>query len=208
MTDSFAPWFAPTFDSKRRSQLERFESFTEVLAFAQSRLSRIEARKKPGCADGLTDCWQPVFILYVDASSFDAFYNGPYGYRAQYAIDPDVGLAANGQVIRTLTDALLAQAALTEDLVALPVRRSLEAASAKIWPLEDDLRFDRFRRDLAVPRWVEAAERGSELAQMGLVAPEATVLEVKGALLDSFANEVVPASKVRRRHQIHEMGFT
>jgi hypothetical protein len=149
-----------------------------------------------------------VFTLCIDGESFDAFFNAQCGYRAQYARDPDLGLAANGRLIRAIMATLFEQAALDPALAPLPVQRSLEAASAKIWPMEDDLTFSAFRRDLSVPKWVSAADRGSEDAKMGLVAPEASIVEVKGALLDKFANEVVPASKVRRRQQIHEHGFT
>jgi hypothetical protein len=70
------------------------------------------------------------------------------------------------------------------------------------------LPFTHFTRDLAVPRWVSAADGGSEKARMGLVAPQASTLEVKGAFLDKFRNEVVETSKIRRRQQIHELGFS
>jgi hypothetical protein len=43
---------------------------------------------------------------------------------------------------------------------------------------------------------------------MGLVAPQASTLEVKGAFLDKFRNEIVQTSKVRRRQQLHELGFS
>jgi hypothetical protein len=208
MHDSFHPWFAPEFATARRWRLESFRSFGEVVAAVQASITRIEATKKPGNDDGLTDCWQPVFTLYIDRESFDAFYNAPCGYRAQYARDPDAGLAANGFLISKLAPVLLDEVKSNQDLAELPVRRSLEAASAKVWPLEDDLAFSRFERHLSVPRWVAAADGGSEKARMGLVAPEANLLEVKGGLLDAYKNERVPASKVRRRHHIHEFGFS
>ena len=208
MSDAFEPWFCPTFDSVRRSRLERIGSFDEVIARLQSAIRRVASRKKPGQDEGLTECWQPVFTLFIDGESFDSFFNAQCGYRAQYARDADLGLAANGRLMHELMDRLLEQAASDSELAALPVQRSLEAASAKIWPMDDDLAFTHFRRDLCVPQWVRAADRGNEDAQMGLVAPEAAILEIKGALLDTYGHEVVPASKIQRRQQIHEHGFS
>jgi hypothetical protein len=68
---------------------------------------------------------------------------------AQFARDPGLGLAANGQLIREVMGKLLEAAAKDAELGALPVGQSLEAASAKIWPMEDDLTFTSLRRDLA-----------------------------------------------------------
>lgn len=152
MSDAFEPWFSPSFDNVRRSRLERIDSFDDVIARVQSAIRRIASRKKLGENGGLTDCWQPVFTLFIDRESFDAFFNAPCGYRAQYAWDADLGLAANSRLIGQLTDRLLEQAAVDSELTGSPVQLSLEAASAKIWPLEDDLEFTRFRRDLCACR--------------------------------------------------------
>ncbi len=208
MSDTFEPWFSPTFDKVRLTRLEKIGSFTEVISMVHSAIQSVAARWAPGTDPGLTDCWRPEFTLFVDGNSFDAFFNAPCGYRAQYATDSDLGLAANGHLIREIIERLLSAAAADAQMSQLPVRLSLQGASAKIWPMEDDLSFSKLRRDLAVPQWIRAADRGSDKAQMGLVAPEATTLEVKGAFLDPFENEVVHTSKIRRRHQIHELGFT
>lgn len=208
MSDAFEPWFASAFDKARRTRLESFGSFADVIAKVVLAIRRVEARHKPGTDLGLTECWRPEFVLFVDENSFDGFFNSQCGYRAQYARDADLGLAANGRIIRELAGILLGAAALDAELSQLPVELSLEAASAKIWPQEDDLAFTHFTRDLAVPRWVRAADGGSEKARMGLVAPQASTLEVKGAFLDKFPNEVVQTSKIRRRQQLHELGFS
>ncbi len=62
--------------------------------------------------------------------------------------------------------------------------------------------------DLAVVRWAEAAENHVELAQWGICAPAVEKFEVKGALIDPFGNEVVPARKIGRHYDIHNYGFS
>jgi hypothetical protein len=62
--------------------------------------------------------------------------------------------------------------------------------------------------DLKIGRWVDNARKGVELAKLGLAAPDIAKFEVKGALIDPYGHEVVPAEKIRRHYQIHHYGFS
>ena len=62
--------------------------------------------------------------------------------------------------------------------------------------------------DLSVEPWQTEARRGVRLACWGLAAPVVTRFEVKGALMDSYFNEVVPSRKVGRHFDIHHYGYS
>jgi hypothetical protein len=192
----------------RRQALARFASFAELVKAAVADASNIKAVARPGNDRGLTQTFQPIF--YVDLpSTGDALHNGPHGYRAQYLLDPWIGLAANNRLIEALTPKLMNSV----DLDAQPALRkvnicsSLSASSAKIWVREgSELLED--SEDLAVASWLEEARCGVELAKWGLMAPLAERFEVKGALLTEEGHEIVPARKVRRHFQIHQYGYS
>ena len=44
---------------------------------------------------------QPIFTLELKGSG-DALFNGPFGYRAQYLLGPNIGLAANAALLAAL----------------------------------------------------------------------------------------------------------
>ena len=61
----------------------------------------------------------------------------------------------------------------------------MTAASAKIW-IREGVFLATPSVDLKVDRWVDNAGKGVELAKFGLMAPEITKFEIKGALIDPF----------------------
>jgi hypothetical protein len=192
----------------RRDALARFSSFEELLKAAVADASNIKVVARPGGDHGLTQSVQTVF--YVDfPSTGDALHNGPHGYRAQYLLDPWVGLASNHRLIEALTPKLIGSV----DLEAQPALRkvnvcaSLSATSAKIWIREGSVLLEK-AEDLAVTSWVAEARRGVELAAWGVMAPTAERFEVKGALLTEEGHEMVPSRKIRRHMQIHQYGYS
>ena len=184
-------------------------SFDQLLRQVVSEAVVTRVYAKPGSDRGLTHCLQPIFLVDL-AETGDAFFNGPWGYRAQYWIHPSRGLAANRELITGLTPKLLAAAdvAAAPDLAKLDLCASLAASSAKFWVRESFTLLTEPTADLAVDRWTQEANRGVELARLGLVAPEQTKFELKGALLDAHGNEVVPARKIKRHLDIHNFGFS
>lgn len=193
----------------RQASLADSGSFDELLARVVVDATVTRAYSNPGSDRGLTDCLQPIFVIDLPNTG-DALFNGPWGYRAQYWVHPSRGLAANRELISALTPKLLAAVdlAAASDLQKIDVCSALAASSAKIWVRESLAHLRDSPPDLAVERWLSQASKGIELAQFGLVAPEATKFEVKGALMDPYGNEAVPARKIRRHLDIHYYGYS
>lgn len=193
----------------RRDELAAPGSYSDIVHLVVADAQVVRARAQPGSDRGLTDCVQPIFTLEL-AKYGDAFFNGPFGYRAQYLVSPDFGLAANAAVLAALAPKLLGAVDISAapELAKIDVCASLAAASAKVWIAELPSLLLNPTRDLAVPRWVGEGERGVELARWGLCAPAVSKFEVKGALIDPYGNEVVPSRKVRRHFDLHHYGFS
>jgi hypothetical protein len=204
-----AGWsYSNSFSAERRAALDRYESFDALLAAVVADVQFVGAWPKPGVHETLTHCTQPVFSIKLPRTG-DALFNGPCGYRAQYWHSPARGLAANAELIEALWPVL--RDALTPEqrtsLTAIDLYTALHAASAKVWVVESSAYNDP-PRDLAVERWLLAADAGNDSARKGLYAPDDGRFEVKGALFDAHRQEVVPRDKVLRHHAIHDYGFT
>lgn len=195
-------------DEPRRNELARVGSYDALVPMVVDDLTDAVVRSAPGRDKGLTHCIQPIFSFDLPTTG-DALFNGPYGYRAQYWIDPHRGLAANSSLIAAITPKLLAALSRVHDadLERINVCASLSAASAKIWIRESSI-LAAPTRDLRVRPWIDRAEEGVELARLGLMAPTQTKFEVKGALIDPYGHEVVPIGKTTRHYQIHRYGFS
>ena len=201
--------YGPSVTEERQLALAQPGSFLEVVRLVVEDARNIRVSAKPGRDPGLTDCVQPIFFFELP-NTHDIFFNGPWGYRAQYWLSPGHGLAANSYLLAALVPKLLASIGQTMDsnLEKIDVCASLSAASAKIW-IEEDLNLLRNpTRDLYIERWLAEADKGVELARYGVYAPSNNRFEVKGALMDPFGNEVVPARKIHRHFDIHHYGFS
>ena len=192
----------------RRVALASAGSFAVLLERVVADVSNVRMRLEPGRAKGLTHCIQPLFNLDLPETG-DMLFNGPFGYRAQYWRGAGEGLAANAALVAALSPRLLGALETCTDpkLSRIDVCAAIGAASAKFW-IRESLSLVRPTEDLAVVRWADNAHKGIELARLGLMAPEITKFEVKGALIDPFGHEVVPAEKIRRHYQIHHYGFS
>jgi hypothetical protein len=199
--------YSSNIDSSRQQSLAKPGSFEELVRITKADILDISVRSEPGRSAGLKHAWQPVFSFHLPTAG-DPLFNGPWGYRAQYWLSPEQGLAANAMLISALKPKLLAAVDLDRepDLKKINICSSLVAASAKFWI--DEKAQSRFSRDLAVERWKTEAERGNEKAEWGLCAPEATKFEIKGALIDPYGNELVPEIKICRHIEIHNYGFS
>ena len=194
----------------RKVRLASIKRFAEIVELISESVEFIQVESCRGRDDALMTCIQPVFSLSISREAFDAFYNSPAGYRAQYLLSPNAGLVANLELVNRLEERLLkaaAQACIPE-LQAINLRRSLSATSCKVWVHEDDFPFQSLTTDLAVATWTAAAAAGEEKAKWALCAPLGSRIQVKGALLDPTGNEVVPWKKILRRCEIHHFGFS
>lgn len=203
--------FAHNFDSERRSRLESAASFEYVLDRIVEEIKNIRVSVCQGKEPGLTESRRPVFSFEVSQDTFDAFFNSPVGYRAQYLADPEAGQTANGHLIKRLAPKLaeVAPSAFADpELLQSEVEFSLSAASSKVWVHEDNFPFQSLTVDLAVSNWLAEANTGIQKAKWGLCAPRGSMLQIKGAFIDHWGNEIVPKKKVGRRFEIQKYGFS
>jgi hypothetical protein len=193
----------------RRERLAEPGSFERLVDLVAEEAEVTLVRAKPGQDAGLTDCVQPIFVLQLQETG-DAIFNGPFGYRAQYWIAPECGLAANAFFLAKLMPKLLAslESKPIAEFAKIDVSASLAAASAKFWIQETGPLLASSTRDLAIDRWVTKADAGARFAVVGLCAPVTSKFEVKGALMSPEGHEVVPKQKIRRHHDIFEFGFS
>lgn len=100
--------FAPNFDAERRRMLERLATFDDVIRAIRDRCQVTGAWLDEGIELGPPTCWRPTVALELPPEVFDAFFNAPAGYRAQYLASPEEGQSANGRILRTLEPTLTA----------------------------------------------------------------------------------------------------
>lgn len=210
MPDNAASWlYMDSIAAERQTALAIPASFEELVALAKGEICEIRLSIQSGRDLGLTDCLQPIFSFELPSVG-DRLFNGPYGYRAQYWRGPYDGLRANAKIITVLTPRLLAVVDPDTDpnVAKIDVCASLRATSAKFWIQEIPSLLANPTVDLNVEPWRTEALRGVQLARWGVCAPEVTRFDVKGALLDSHGNEIVPSRKIARHHDIHHYGFS
>jgi hypothetical protein len=203
--------FASSFDARRRERLATFDTYAKVVE-AVTRTTTVVGGWICEATDlGVKNCWRPSALLTVSSEAFDAFFNGPAGYRARYLESPEAGQAANGTLLSILEPGLTA-AVLADygraQLSAEWIRCAFLANSAKIWPSEDELDFVEATPDLDIAQWQVDCETVNAPAGAALWAPEGTSLMAIGAFIDASGNEVVARKKILRRFELHDCGFT
>ena len=203
--------FMPNFDPARRKRLEAFDTFEKVVEAIGTNCEIREALVQEGTDLGPQGCWRPSVKIIVDHEIFDAFFNSPGGYRAQYLASPENGQAANGKLLAYLEPQLSAavlkqcgQSHLSQEWI----QNSFLANSAKIWPDEEELNFIDATIDLQVDKWRKHCEWINAPSDAGLWAPIGTQLMAFGAFIDPWGNEVISRKKIRRRFDIHECGYS
>ncbi len=210
--------FSKFVPEERRQRLTAVQSFDDVIA----RLIRgtvddfaVEPRQNPPCVG----CSRAIFKLEVGTDDYDAFFNSPVGYRAQYCIDPSHGISENRRLIDALIPACLdfARGREPAHFPGKLVSASLRGFDAKIWINEEDLPdIDEVHVDY--PPWVKKARAASNgtladqaaraSALAGILAPIGAHLELKGAWVDSAGNECRDPAKANRASEIRDYGFT
>jgi hypothetical protein len=207
MVDILSKWKYSNVDVERQQKLAAPGSFENLIQLVVDDIREITVRAKSGELPSLKHCLQPIFSFQLPRTG-DPLFNGPWGYRAQYWLSPETGLAANAKLIAALKPILLAAVDFEQvpDLKDFNIASSLAAASAKIWINESAQ--STFLKDLEIERWVNAANHGNAKAESGLWAPKAKQFEIKGALIDPSGNEIVPADKICRHFEIHNYGFS
>jgi hypothetical protein len=196
--------FTETVSGDRAARLHGWKSFDEIITcLLYSAIDKFWW--EPFRSPRLKGCNRASFTMMVSSATYDAFFNSPKGYRAQYASAPSIGDAANRTVLEALERILLYavddQRVVRRNLVLA----SLHAIDAKIWIDESEVEDQLSDPSPAIV--YEPWQRAS-LDGQGLRAPIGTRLEVKGGWLDSDATERRDPMKARRSSQIYETGFS
>jgi hypothetical protein len=215
-------------DQRLRS-LKQDLSFSAIAERVVAEMTNVEFKPEAGDREA-KGRRRARFYFRVGADTLDLFFNGAQGYRAQYYLDPELGIKCNRRVLDTVTDKLVEAVRNTsQDLMTMKeVQKSLESESAKIWIDEDKSTLNQTSRDpdeiqaLEVPRWVAAMHEVllawsagqspdptiKTRALLGVQAPEGECLKVLGAWIDDNGQEYVVPSKVNRAQEIHQYGFS
>lgn len=202
---SMEEWrFTAAVSTARADQLRSWVSFDEIVnALLQASVGRFWW--EPFNVARLKGCNRASFPLHVAPNVYDAFFNSAKGYRAQYAISPSAGAAANRSLLNALEPMLVTVASEQSQVPLALVRASLRGVDAKVWILEADV--DTQLSDpvaaLAYAPWEFDSPNGQ-----GLRAPVGTVIEVKGAWLDPAGVERRDPTKENRGVRINKSGFT
>lgn len=196
--------FTDTVLSARATRLRSWLSFDDIVS--QLLTSSIEGFWwEPFLSAELKGCHRASFTMKVSSTTYDAFFNSPVGYRAQYASSPTNGEAANRKLIDALGPLLLRASEGQTQVEPSRLMASLRAFEAKIWIVETEVedQLSDSRPAIAYPPWEFDCPDGQ-----GLRAPVGTMLEVKGGWLDSDGNECRNSRKVHRSLQIFKAGFS
>jgi hypothetical protein len=143
----------------------------------------------------------------ISRFTFDVFFNGRSGYRAQYYLSPEEGILFNRRVVEGLMEATrIAYDRSPLEVTLERIERSLFAPHAKVWVYREREAFDAAAVDtLNPPRWVEnCASRGRRVP-----LPHHPCLDLKGAFLHQTTGKLFVGSlKVDRACDLHYKGYS
>ena len=167
----------------------------------------------------ITLCWQEstdegrrgyfrlLAQIPLSEVTFDQFFNGNAGYRAQYYLSPEEGILFNRDALGALLPAI--EEAYGRRPIAPPldhVRQSLLAPHAKIWVFSELQAFEQAAPNALNPsRWVENnASRGRRAPLPGHL-----MLDVKGAFINFALRDLyVFELKLERASDLFLRGYT
>ncbi len=156
--------------------------------------------------DLMQDCSRAIAVFPIDRTTFDAFFNGRSGYRAQYYLSLQEGVAFNRMLVIALLQAACEayqSASLQQDWPT--VRKSLDGPWSKVWICDDTKAFNSAPHgELRPVRW---AERDPDHIALCAPLPELTAIDFKGTWLSSVDNELrQDPLKSSRDSDLHERG--
>jgi hypothetical protein len=195
--------FAQCVPEDRQDLLSRWQTLEDV-ALAINLVAEVETSIwEKGTDPELLRCGRAAYKLRVPCHVYDAFFNSPAGYRAEYAISPNQGEKSNALLLGILMNKLLAAAPSCP--IAQGVKVSLTGVQAKAWidkeEVEDHLFDD--TPEIIFPRWLHGCE-----GTAGVRAPVGTQLVIYGGWVDEGGREKINPKKTRRSQDIYECGFS
>ena len=188
----------------RQIALLSYSDYTEIInQLLQAEVQAFTWEKFLG--PELRGCERAVFRLRVNVPVYDAFFNSPVGYRAQYASSPNIGYAASHRLLDAVETSLLRFALKVGTDRLDSVKWSLRAPQSKIWIDEEEvqLQLGSDKRAIEFDLWSQNSIDGA-----GLLAPVGTLLEVKGGWIDMRDATQVNLKKASRNEDIHFTGYS
>lgn len=195
-----------------------FGDLVDVIA-GEAQNIRFKQEKGTHTAKG---SWRPIFWFDVSGTTFDRFFNSPYGYRAQYLADLQNGREKNDVLIAALIDILVRT--VRGDPHLDQIRLSLASPHAKIWIEEDqhNPRTPKLIVEICVSAWEVAAKSIYERLTagdpgltpkevdriFGVRAPMGKTLKVMGAWVAPNGELGLVPSKFRRAEDIKAYGVS
>jgi hypothetical protein len=196
--------FSSSLRADRVDRLLSHDSFSAVADLVEAS-SILAFCWEPFLADRLKGCHRASFLLQASTEAYDAFFNSPVGYRAQFARSVEEGERANRMLLERLRGNLIEFGSPQMPVSPEHLKLSLDATDAKIWILESEveLHLGDDTPEISYKPWEQAAPRG-----VGLRAPLGTHLEIKGGWLDARGNECRDPYKATRSDDIRESGYS
>lgn len=196
--------FAGSISAERAAKLSGYQTFDAIANLVADAAITEFAWELFG-ETALRGCSRASFLLRVEPTTYDAFFNSPVGYRAQFAISVFEGEKANRYLLTLLESKLLAFASARKTVSESFVAASLHGAEAKLWIYEREVetQMGRENGEIEYLPWSTESEDGA-----GLLAPVGTMIEVKGAWLDSRGQVRHNLAKAHRSNEIHRTGYS
>lgn len=195
--------FGESVSAERIRQLQSYTSFNQIALLIET-ATITNFVWEPFEDARLKGCHRAAFLVEVAAHVYDAFFNSPVGYRAEFAASIIRGETANRCLLMRLEDKLLTVASF--DAVAREcVEKSLHAIDAKIWIYESEVeaQLGHDGPEILYPPWQRAST-----TEVGLLAPVGTKLEIKGGWVDTSFGERRDPYKSGRSSEIHSTGYS
>jgi hypothetical protein len=120
---------------ERRARLLKQKNFSEVVFEILQTVKIISYEPEPFLSNRLRGCTRASFLLSVERDAYDAFFNSPVGYRAQYCRGRETGERSNRVILNALQDELIgfAKSEMSATFGLGKIVASLVAEDAKIW---------------------------------------------------------------------------
>ena len=154
----------------------------------------------------MQDCGRAIAVFPISPITFDALFNGPSGYRAQYYLSTSEGAAFNRMLVMALLKA--AERAYDPDRVPQTwpiVQASLDGCWSKLWIFNDTDAFTSAPPGELRPR--RRAERHPTGIALCAPLPSNPAIELKGTWLSNDGyHQTQDPLKFDRDVRLHERG--
>ena len=207
-----AGWqFHESISAERRQRLLSCNAFADILALVLLDARVLSAIWECSRRRDLSSAGRrrAAFKIEVKLWLYDAFFNSPAGYRAQYAHGVALGHEQNREFIGTLAPRLVQFAGELLLLDAPALKRSLDGAGAKAWINEEEVvgQLDG-PPEIDYQPWREACLLRRDGITAGLRAPVGRELVVCGEWIDRTGALHPDPHKLSRAQEIHDVGWT